>query len=390
MIIRNLNPDEYKKSAKVISSAYTFKWTQEDEKKIFNPQYCFGAFEDDNDTLMSVIYSVSLKSRYFGEYIPCAGAGMIATLPMYRRKGCVRAIFEKVFRNMKQNGEVFSFIYPFSYDYYRKFGYEQFAEKYILTFPITALSCLPANTDGFLMDTADAFGDVVRIYNEYTESVQAAFERTKEMWDKKLTTQPYSCGLHTYIWQNPNGEKKAFATITLENGLLTVTDMAYCDSEGLRGILGFLRQFDGRATKITFLNVTRDTPLRYILGEYSNSSGKIRSWAMARVVDVQKALELARYPEKSGCFSIKVNDTLEWNNKVFRVEYAHGKCCVTSSDSADYDLEVDIPLLTRILMGSDTFTPQVLSYCNCKVNSELDDLLAVFHRRECYLNDSAI
>ena len=390
MIIRNLRENEYTKSSKVISSAYSFKWTKEDEKRIFVPEYCFGAFEDDDETLMSLIYSVSLCSRYFGEYIPSAGAGMIATLPMYRRQGCVRALFNAVFQNMKEKGEVFSYLYPFSYDYYRKFGYEQIAEKYILTFPMQALFCIPANTDGALLDDGANFCDVVRIYNEYTQNLQAAFERTPAMWDKKLTLDPYSADIHTYLWHNEKGENKAYATLRLEGTLLNVLDMAYCGSVGLRGILGFLRQFYGRALNVRFANVTRESPLRYMIKEFSNSQGTLSSWAMARVVDVKKALELALYPQDSGSFSVKVEDFLPWNNKIFQVEYFHGKCQITERENGAYDLKLGIPLLTRLFLGSDTFTPGVLSYCDCEVKGNLDDLLKVFHRREIYLNDSAI
>ncbi len=390
MIIRNLKENEYKKSAKVISSAYSFKWTQDDEKKIFRPEYCFGAFDDDDETLMSLIYSVSLKARYFGRYIDCAGAGMIATLPMYRRRGCVRAVYNKVFENMHKNGEVFSYIYPFSYDYYRKFGYEQFAEKYILTFPMHALSCVKANTNAFLMDSKEAFKEVVRIYDAYTCSVESAFERTQPMWDKKLTLDPYSSNLHTYIWFDCDGVNKAYATIRLENELLSVTDMAYVDRQGLEGIIGFLSTFYPRALKVRFENVTADSPLKYIIKEYSQSEGILRSWAMARVTDVKKAFELARYPEKKGSFAVKVEDFLDWNNKIFNVEYENGTCTVTESENGDYDIRMGIPLLTRILLGSDNFTPHLLSFADCEIKGNIDDFLRAFPRRERYLNDSAI
>lgn len=391
MIIRNLRQDEYTKSHKVISSAYTFKWNEEDEKKIFVPEYCFGAFEDDDETLMSLMYSVSLRASYFGKFVPCAGAGMVATLPMYRRKGCVRKMYEAVFEGMKENGEIFSYIYPFSYSYYRKFGYEQISEKYVLTFPMSAFGCVEANCGGILLDNEKDFEKLKNVYTKYALTVQAAFDRSGAMWEKKLTLDPYNGGMHTYLWYNSAGEEKGYLTMTLEDGALTVWDMAYLGNEGLRGILGFLRGFAGRADRVTFKNVSRDCPLRYVLKEYSCSSGSLSSWFMARVADVKGAFENAVYPKENGHFSVKVNDTLEHNNKIFDVEYGNGKCLVTCREDGRYDLETDIPLLTRILLGSDTFTPEVLSYCdNADVCGDISDMLRVFYRREIYLNDSAI
>ena len=390
MIIRNLREDEYTKSAKVISCAYSFKWEEQDEKKIFVPEYCFGAFEDDNETLMSVLYSVSLGARYFGEYIPCEGAGMIATLPMYRNRGCVRALFNAAFERMKQNGEVFSYIFPFSYSYYRKFGYEHIGEKYLITFPMRALDSVKSFGKGFIMDSENSFEAVKDIYNRYTANVECAFDRTQTMWDKKLTLSPYSCDLHTYIWQNDSGESKAYATIRLENKLLNVLDMAYTDCEGLMGIVGFLKTFYGRALEVKFTNVTPASPLRYIIREYSDSNGELSSWAMARVTDVKKALELAKYLQESGHFAVKVTDFLPWNNGIFDVSYGGGECDVTVRQEGDYDLAADIPIMTRILLGCDSFTPLLLSYCGCEIKGDVSDIFRVFTKRECYLNDSAI
>lgn len=382
MIIRNLLPDEYTKSSKVISSAYSFKWTEQDEKKIFVPEYCYGAFCDDNSTLMSVLYSVSLKSSYYGKFVKSAGAGMVATLPMYRRQGCVKSIFDTVYEKMQKNGEIFSFIYPFSYSYYRKFGYEQIAEKYILTFPISAFDPLPSNTGGKLLDNRADFEVLKSVYTKYALSVQCAFDRTDAMWEKKLTLEPYNTNLHTYLWYNSQGEAKGYFTFILENRIMTVYDMAYTDCEGLCGIIGFIKGFAGRVDKVTFKNISRDCPLRYILKEYSASSGKLSSWFMARVTDVKSALENAQYPVQSGHFSIRINDFLAHNNKIFDVEYGDKKCLVTTRDSGKYDLMCDIPLATRIFLGSDTFTKNLLSYCpSAEVCGNIDSLLNVFSRK---------
>ena len=83
----------------------------------------WGAF-DEKGTLMARIINNRYTSYVDGQEIQNGGIGAVSTLPEYRNTGSVRNIFEKLLPYAYENGEVISTLYPFSHQFYRKFGYE--------------------------------------------------------------------------------------------------------------------------------------------------------------------------------------------------------------------------------------------------------------------------
>ena len=57
------------------------------------------------------------------------GIGNVTSYPEVRGKGSVRQLMEKALKEMKEQGTVLSYLSPFSYHFYRKFGYEVAFEK---------------------------------------------------------------------------------------------------------------------------------------------------------------------------------------------------------------------------------------------------------------------
>ncbi len=72
-------------------------------------------------------------------------AGGITTEPEYRRGGYVREILNRSFEMSKDHGAVVSMLHPFSFGYYRKFGYDCICDHLILEFPISKLEFVERN-----------------------------------------------------------------------------------------------------------------------------------------------------------------------------------------------------------------------------------------------------
>ncbi len=85
---------------------------------------CRWAAFDDDGTMMGSISTYPYQIRFDGKSVGMSGIGFVSTLPGYRRRGAIRGCFEQAFREMKELGQVFSALYPFSVEYYRQFGYE--------------------------------------------------------------------------------------------------------------------------------------------------------------------------------------------------------------------------------------------------------------------------
>ena len=80
---------------------------------------------------MSTVYVTDYRVQFDGGRYKMGGIGGVASLPQYRRAGGIRACFQKALPILYREGYVFSYLYPFSTAYYRKFGYESCVQRYL-------------------------------------------------------------------------------------------------------------------------------------------------------------------------------------------------------------------------------------------------------------------
>ena len=98
----------------------------------------WGVYSDDGAELYSSASANTVMSRYGRQYLPALCIGGVSTRPEYRRLGCVRRIFDQVFSLAPERGWAVSLLHPFSFSYYRKFGYERIADCIVSRAPSNA------------------------------------------------------------------------------------------------------------------------------------------------------------------------------------------------------------------------------------------------------------
>jgi predicted acetyltransferase len=386
MIIRPLRPDENYKCSSVGSIAYSFSSDLNEEAQNELKSEVFGAFSDDGETIMATIYPNSYYSNYCGTYLPSVGIGSVATLPEYRRCGCIRAIFDEIFRIAPERGWATSFLYPFSYTYYRQFGYERVIQKKTIRIPVSVLNIFERNTNAVLYDNISRIGDILKVYEKYAIRYNMMFRRDEK--SHAYSTEPHKSKKWTYIWYNKEGAPVSYATITVDNGCLNVKELAYSDKAGLCGIIGFLRMFEGQVHEFYFSDLPIDSELDYIINSYSECDYKLHNSAMGRVLLADTLLRFNKYPNEPGHFRLRVNDTLDYNNGVYEVEYADGKSEVKKHADGEYDIAADIPSLSRIMFGCDSYDAEKAVYLSgITLNNDADDFFRAFPKRKHHLHD---
>ena len=111
----------------------------EEEKREDARNRCFCTFLDDDETICGVVNSREYLCRFDGGTYKLGGVGGVSTLPQYRRGGVIRACVTASLKDMYANDFTFAFLYPFSMQYYRKFGFEAGAPEYRWSVPFTAM-----------------------------------------------------------------------------------------------------------------------------------------------------------------------------------------------------------------------------------------------------------
>ena len=179
MEVRILKPQE-KFDARLIA-ALAFHQRMSDPEKARqdsekDPVEDWGAFDEDG-RLMAHILHHRFSFRLDGQWIPGGGIGAVSTLPEYRNRGAVRAIFGELLRQAYREGQVLSALYPFNHAFYRKFGYETVRWRDEYCFPPAMLREYRFTGRAVQWKPGDPVGEYTALYEKFASGFNLAVRR---------------------------------------------------------------------------------------------------------------------------------------------------------------------------------------------------------------------
>jgi len=153
--------------ARTTSASDGSAWLEEPEEHAQGYENTWGAF-DENGKLLSGLLVSPAEIMINGKPVKAGLIGAVATLPEFRNARCVRKIFDKIMPYMKDKGMVYSLLYPFSFQFYRKFGYEHAYVRNRATFPISELSHYQYPDNVMACDGAHMWTDFSKVYDVFS------------------------------------------------------------------------------------------------------------------------------------------------------------------------------------------------------------------------------
>ena len=284
----------------------------------------WGAFDDDG-TLLARIIDNHYTFYLDGHEISVGGIGAVSTLPEYRDRGAIREIFIKLLKDAYRNGEVMSALFPFKHAFYRKVGYETITHRNTYTFAPEVLSGYRFDGEVKKWNTDDSVTEFLSVYSGFAQRFNMAAVRTEEMMREHLKVdKPFADRKFSYMLRR-DGKPIAYLIFTDIRhdpaAILEVEECAWTCRDGFDAILGFLARFEADYGEIKLPLPLGIDLLRIIRSPRSyRIEKKTGQNFMARVINVQKLLELIKKP--AGCdIVIKVRDEIiKENNRTFRVK----------------------------------------------------------------------
>lgn len=343
-------------------------------------------FFGEDGTPMSSAGVGTVRSMYGRDYITTNTIGGVGTPPQYRRNGCVRQLINAVFEAAPERGWAVSLLHPFSFSYYRQFGYEKVADHRILEFPMSAISYVPRYADLVPFDET-RLPAALAAFRAWAVGRNVTFERVD---GHEFQPSYYKPGCETYVLPDGTG----YVTLRVENHLevnhmvsdfLHVYELVYVDPESLMKLFGFLRMFEGQLDRIKIHNCAMMPEIDAVLRHYTHTSYRLVPDIMARVLDLPAMLANHVWPEAPGAFVLDVRDTLPNVGGVWSVEYAGGACEARRAEKSP-DVVLTAPALAPILYGYEQYTPQLLQYApGVEVTGNPADFVRAFPKQNCGL-----
>ena len=238
MEVRLIKPEEAVDYHKISAASFIWKFNKDEDNKVDMP--VLGAFY--NGKLVAGVELFDFKCNYCGNIINTLVISGVCSQPEYRGLGAVRAIFDEVGRTAVERDIVAGFLSPFSIAYYDKFGYANLNCMFTISVPFQNLANIPHNNDVELY-TGEQFEELCELHNKCAFQENLTTLREDE---KHFCHRPFEEADYTYIHRNSPGKADGYVRFTVKRpDELVVQELFVLTPEALKGIVGFLRNYDG-------------------------------------------------------------------------------------------------------------------------------------------------
>ncbi|MCL6580857.1 MAG: GNAT family N-acetyltransferase [Firmicutes bacterium] len=370
-----LGPDDFQDWRRLQAAAYGELWRREDYD--FLREQLRGVFADGRLAAGLRLWPFGI---FFGERVVAgAGIGSVATSAEFRRQGYATGLLRSTLEDLRESGRVLATLYPFSYAFYRRLGWQQVADTVSYAIPLADLprsdrpeegaaaprgravlvsSCAPGETPR-IEEGAIVLLD--RAYRTYARRYCGLVERGEEHWRRHLLT-PRDAPRMAALWLDETGEPGGYVIYQLPVFYpmpqdIRVRELVAVDDAAYRGLLGYLRNHEGLYGKVR-LHLAPGEPLLHYLPD-PRVERELTAHFMARLVDLPRALEATAdpLPGTRGSLALTVTDPFcPWNDGAWKVEVEGGGVSVTrvgggAPGGPVAEARTDVGTLAQIVFG---------------------------------------
>lgn len=347
----------------------------------------WAAFDDDGQ-MMSAITVPMYPMWFDGQPVCMGGIGGVSTLPQYRRRGGIRACFEALLPELYRQEYDFSYLYPFSTAFYRKFGYECCVQKQLVTVDLRLLrTSYFADTYRLAEPGRDLSEDVAFVDHIWhrTYNMSVPHVRSDYRWVAKL--DPAAGGKYLYVWYD-NGRPSAYVLFQPEGDTLQCDRFHFTSAQGFRALLGLLQTMSTDRSHARFC-LPESKALRYLLPEWSLGAvqWKLLCGGMVRVIRVREVLEKAKCIG-TGQVTLEITDPqIPENTGTYWVPFHNGKVLMVDSADTAPDARLTIPAFSALISGVCSFTDAAQWMPGIEVQHQNPALDQLFYKKEMFIEE---
>lgn len=357
-----------------------------------------GVFSEDESVMYGCLLYNKYRCHFDGGEMLLGGVGGVATLPEYRRNGIIRTCMNFTLRDMYEQGYAFSFLYPFSMQYYRKFGYEAGNAIYRWTIPFAELP--KRNIEGSVTQIfpGESLEPLLEIYEKFYEGYNLSSIREKyseQMEKEDLMKQKR----YVFLYRDRSGVPRGFfiyhknrtADGVIMDCMTTFAarnDFLFLDANAFTEMLSFIKSaFGSYYDKIQF-TTPASISLTSLVGENNEAKCEKICDGMSRVINVHKVLEMCRC-KGTGQFYIEIiDDILTENHGIWKISFSEGRHNQVEKVDPDTKEKADILLpineFSALICGEKS-AEDICWMPNVKVRCKEDEFGKIFYNKKCFI-----
>ena len=347
--IKKLDQTYYDEIINLSKFAFQYELTEEGRKKRLEEadfHHIWGWITDGE--LAGKVHTIPLKSYLNGQLFEMGGINAVATWPEYRRQGIIKQLLHHSLKEMKKNGQVLSFLSPFSFSFYRKYGWELAFTNKRYEIPIGNLK-QNWQAEGYVRRSEVNISLLQKIYTAYAKNFTGTLSRQGDWWKHRVLSDKDQIAISYNEANDPEG----YLIYQVKNNRLAVRDFAYSTLNGWKLLLQFIANHDSMANKVE-LTVPENDSLALLL-ENPRFNQKINNYFMARIVDVHSFFEQFPFVQLSEPFeslTIAVEDSFfKENSGVYQLSNRETAIEIEKTDQEQSEIQCSIQMLTMMFLG---------------------------------------
>ncbi|QKS70562.1 GNAT family N-acetyltransferase [Paenalkalicoccus suaedae] len=317
-MIRKLKKSELEASIRMSEFAFQYDMTDKERQERLGEMKAEQTLVIEEDgQIVSKLTVLPLYTYLHGLMIPMGGVSGVVTLPEHRRRGHVAKLLHHAFSQMKQEGQLLSFLYPFSVPFYRRFGYELFADQQKITLTRAQLPAKQPYKGSYqVVEKGQAIELLDKVYQEWATDKNGPLVRDKKWWKQSIFKRKKG---RMVVYKNDNDTPRGYMIYEVKNDHMTVSEIIWLDPEAREALFTLMSQHDSMAETFTLTLAHDEMP--FLLPD-PKVKREVNSYFMARIIDVESLLTLVRFHFKEGeRVLLSIHDELcPWNTGIFQLE----------------------------------------------------------------------
>lgn len=393
MLIRPITKEERLQSARLFAIAFESPFDPNDLTPFAQEPVIWAAFDEESGEMTSTVYVTDYQVQFDSGRYKMGGFGGVASLPQYRRAGGIRACFQSALPAMYREGYVFSYLYPFSTAYYRKFGYESCVQRYLTVLDLRQLRQAAFSGSFQLARGGDALLPAVRQLDEVWEAqYNMMVQHTAADYRWLLEADPAGKQEFVYAAFSEAGEPLGYAAFKKQDEPdgrnLICSRFRFSGKDGFAALLHLFSRFASDHRFVKF-RLPCSTAMQYLLSEWSLGAVRweLQGAGMVRVVNAEAALRAARY-RGSGSVTLRLHDAqIAENSACFAVRFEDGRAVSVARTDAQPDAALEISTFSALLCGVCDFAEARQYFSGLEVLHDAAPLEQIFFRKPLYIED---
>ncbi len=309
----------------------------------YTPENYIGYFDD--NILTATVEIRPYRIFFHGHEAGMGGIAWVTSLPEYRHGGRVRKILQHCMILMRERKQYFSFLGPFSYEFYRKLGWgHTFTYKEFFA-DINELSTTDRHTLKPVLFEAGNLPVMNELYKKVYRNYNGPIIRSDVQLKEKVGNR------YCYLFYSESATLEGYIIFDIHEHVFRIEELVVSSGKVRSEIFSFIMKHTAQAKNFTF--ITYDDNIELHFKEHRTNKYSIKTKNMVRVIDVYEVLKLMKpITENDFSLSVKVIDKLApWNNNTFVVRQKNNTISISIDNSIVPDIVADIDKFSQLAMG---------------------------------------